>query len=299
LGEKAEPGHPHAGAPLQLIRRAAQKLAAAGIEAPRLTAERLLAHLLDTDRSSLYRDARPLPGATVAEFTRLVARRCRHEPLQHLVGKTEFWSLTILCDKRALIPRPETELSVRAALDFIADIPAPVVYDVATGTGCIAIALARERPDARIFASDISTDALELAAENLRLHGLLNRVRLLHGDLGQAFFETTLAPPADLVVCNPPYVAEAEIPTLQPEVRDHDPHPALCAGQDGLLFHRRLVRELPPLLKRNGGLVLELGDGQARDVCVLARDSGWHSVHLIKDAACIDRVLVARRIYHG
>ena len=299
LDEKAEPGHLKASSPLQLIRRAAHRLRSAGIEAPQLTAERLLAHLLETERSSLYRDPRPLSPLTTAKFAEFVARRCRREPLQHLVGKTEFWSLTILCDERALIPRPETELCVRAALDFIADVATPVVYDVATGTGCVAIALAHERPDARIFASDISADALALAGENLRLHGLQKQIRLLQGDLGQAFPETTLASPADLVVCNPPYVAEAEIPTLQPEVRDHDPHPALCAGPDGLLFYRRLLREFPSLLRRNGGLVLELGEGQARDVCDLARDSGWHSVQLIKDAARIDRVLVANRIYHG
>lgn len=290
---------PHAHSPLELVRGAAKALQLAGVDAPRRCAEKLLAHVLCADRAALYRNPAPVPPAATGQFHALVARRVNREPLQHLLGETEFWSLTIRCDRRALIPRPETELCVRAALDFLRGLQRPVVCDIGTGSGCIAVALAHERPDARVFASDISPEALALAAENLRRHGLQGRVTLLAGDLAQPFFDAPLALQADLVVCNPPYVAVEEIPTLQPEVRNHDPHPALCAGQDGLLFYRRLLAEFPPLLKRNGGLVIELGDGQAEAVCRLARDAGWQPTELIKDAASITRVLTAKRIDDG
>ena len=285
--------------PLDLVRRAAKRLEARHIEAPRLCAEHLLAHVLKRDRSALYRNRDPVSRESADRFNTLIERRLAHEPLQHLTGRTEFWSLPIRCDRRALIPRPETELCVRAVLDLLKDHARPVVADIGTGTGCIAIALAHELPAARILASDVSSEALALARENVRENGFAERIELLLGDLAEPFLEAGLATSLDVVVCNPPYVAEAEISTLQPEVRNHDPHPSLCGGTDGLLYYDRLFKELTPLVKRGGGLVLEMGDCQAERVRRLARNTAWQISRTTRDAADIDRVCVAKRIDNG
>ena len=258
--------------PLDWIRLATGVLQNGGVDAPRACAESLLAHALNADRTALYRLPRePLAPEAARAFLAALTRRLRHEPLQHIIGRTEFWSQTIRCDKRALVPRPETELAVEAALDCIRGVAEPVAADIGTGTGCVAMAIALERPDARVYAGDISPDALDLARENLRRANLADRVTVLQGDLAQPFMDAALAGHVHVVVCNPPYVANDEIPTLQAEVRDFDPRLALAGGADGLDFYRRLFIEAAPLLAVDGGMVLELGDGQAESVRDLAR----------------------------
>jgi len=286
--------------PLELVRQATVLFRRRGIDAPRLCAERLLAHVLNLERKDLYiRREAAVPVEATALFAELVRRRLEHEPLQYLLGHTEFWSLKILCDRRAFIPRPETEHCVEAALELARRHSHPAAADLGTGTGCIIAALATELPGADLFASDISQGALALARENLQRLGLADRVTLLEGDLARPFLDAGLAGSLDIVVCNPPYVAEADLGALQPEVRLFEPHSALRAGADGLCLYRRLLAEVPPLLKPGGALVLEIGDGQSEAIRRLANRTGWDTKGIKRDHARIERVVTLTRTRHG
>ncbi|MGO8703974.1 MAG: peptide chain release factor N(5)-glutamine methyltransferase [Candidatus Brocadiia bacterium] len=282
----------------ELLRAGAARLRGAGVDAPRLCAEMLMAHLLVTDRAALCRASKEkLSMDQAARYEALLARRLAREPVQHIVGRTEFWSLDILCDPSALIPRPETEVLVETALGVLKNIAAPAIADIGTGTGCIAIALAAELPGARLYASDFSRSALELAARNLAAHGLTQRVQLLEGDLAEPFLKHGLAGRLDAIVCNPPYVAESEKATLQPEVRDYEPEAALYGGGDGLQVLARLLAETAPLLKPGGHLIVEIAQGQAPAVRGLAEKSAgvWRMIRTIADPAGIERVLLIQK----
>ena len=289
-------GLPATGHTLELIHAAASRLAADAIDAPRLCAELLLAHALSCERIDLYTHFdRPVPEIAVARLERLLERRIAREPLQHILGVTEFWSLSIPCSAAAFIPRPETELVVQAAVQALSGNRRPHIADIGTGTGCIALALAHELKDARIVASDISTAAFRVAEENVRLHGLAKRVTLLEGDLAAPFLDRGMRQCFDAVVCNPPYVAEAEQDGLQPEVRDFDPPVALFAGADGLDVLRRLLREAPAMLREDGFLIMELGDGQAGPVREMMQQARWRNLQTMEDGTRVERVVIARR----
>ncbi len=267
------------------------------IDAPRLTAEILLAHVLDCARIDLYtRFETPLPSDKVDAYRDLVRRRAAHEPIQHLTGRTEFWSQEIKCDRRAMIPRPETELIVEATVNLLHGESAPAIAEIGTGTGCIAVALGLQLPEASVVASDISADALALASENLAAHGLADRVLLLEGDLAAPFLKRGRAVPFNALVSNPPYVTDAEMSDLMPEVRCHDPETALRAGPDGLDLIRRLVADAPALLKSGGFLIMEIGHDQADAVRGLLVATGrWELQTILRDGAGIERTVVARR----
>ena len=282
----------------ELLRAGAARLRAADVDAPRICAEMLMAHLLESDRVALLRRSKDrLSLDETARYEELLARRAAREPVQHIVGHTEFWSLNILCDPSALIPRPETEVVVETALGILRNSVAPAIADIGTGTGCIAIALATELPGARLYASDISRDALELAARNLTAHGLTQRVQRFEGDMAEPFLRHGLAGRLDAIVCNPPYVAESDKPTLQPEVRDHEPETALYGGRDGLRVVARLLAETGPLLKPAGYLVMEIAQGQAPAVRELAeqRRGSWRVIRTVADPAGIERVLLIQK----
>ena len=300
MTERRAAEEPRTWRPLDLIRVTVAYLETRSVDAPRLCAEKLLARALGCERIDLYTGFdKEVPSDALGRFRELVRRRGAREPIQHLIGQTEFWSLPIRCDARALVPRPETELLVRTTITLLQGRDAPLIADIGTGTGCIAFALARELKNARIVASDISADALALAAENLRLHEFDGRVSLIEGDLVAPFLEREWAGAFDIVLSNPPYVAAADISRLQPEVRDHDPHIALFGGADGLDVTRRLLAEVPPLLRSDGFLLLELGDGQADPVREGMGTSGWRVVQTIADGAGIERVIVAQRETDG
>ncbi len=298
----------------ELLRAGAIRLRAADVDAPRVCAEMLMAHVFGGDRVALIRRSKDrLIRDDAARYEELLARRVAREPVQHIVRYTEFWSLNILCDASALIPRPETEVVVETGLSLLKDRAAPMIADIGTGTGCIAIALATELPGARFCASDISYEALDLAARNLADHGLEHRVQLLEGDLAEPFLKRGLAGKFDAIVCNPPYVAESEKASLQPEVRDFDPEIALYGGRDGLRVIARLLAEAGPLLKPAGHLIMEIGQGQAPAIRELAeklptgpstnaqgrpelsRRGGWRVIRTIADPAGIERVLLMQK----
>ena len=271
------------------LREAAERLAAAGVGDPRAEAQRLLAWVLHTDRGGvLVRRREPLPAAQGAAFSSLVERRCSREPAAYVTGTELFCGLELAVDRRVLVPRPETEDLVAAVLALPPAQGARVV-DLGTGSGCIAIALGHARPDLRLMALDRSAPALEVARENADRHGV--SLELARGDFAD--------PPrhwrADVVVSNPPYVAEAEWAALEPEVRDHEPRAALVPGPTGLEAYAQLVPAARRLLAGGGFLALELGWHSAGPVVDLVRAAGFVRTRVLPDLAGIARVLIAHR----
>jgi release factor glutamine methyltransferase len=271
------------------LAEAAASLAAAGVREPRADAEVLLAHVLGTTRPALVAHGpTALDATSAARFETLVARRARRTPVWQILGRREFWSLDVDVDARVLTPRPETEMLVELAVRLA---PAGgVVVDAGTGSGAIAVAVARERPDLRVLAIDVDRSALAVAARNRR--------RLAPGvALVRASWLSACAPASvDVVVANPPYVPDAVLETLDPEVRDHEPVRALAGGVDGLRETRRLVAAAADVLVPGGWLVVEIGDGQAAPARALCAGPAWWPEPVVHaDLAGTPRCLVARR----
>ena len=258
-----------------------------GVPEPRADAEVLLAHVLGIERAGVIAAARrPFAAAAAARLEGLLARRATREPVAYLTGQREFWSLPIAVDRRVLIPRPETELLVEMACRLAA--AARCVLDCGTGSGAVAAALARELPGARVWASDHDLGALAVARANLRR--LAPDAGLVCGDWVAPFRAGGL----DLIVCNPPYVAEREFVRLAPEVREHEPRQALVAGPDGLDTLRVVVDRAPEALAAGGWLCVEMGAGQAETVAGWVRaDARYGRLTVERDIAGIERVLAA------
>ena len=270
--------------PTEVLARATRYLERHGVDAPRATAEVLLADLLGTDRAGLYTRAQGLSAAQARDFGRALCRRCDGVPLQHLTGEQGFRTLVLEVRPGVFVPRPETEVVVEAALDAIAQVADAAVIDVGTGTGAIALSIAAERPDARVVAVDVSSAAAELARANAERLGLA--VEVLEGDL-LGPLPAALRGRLDLVVSNPPYVREHEIDSLPRDVLA-DPRTALV-GDLGLT--QRLAREAREALRPGGTLVLEIGGDQADEVRGVL--DGFPSVRVLPDLAGRDRVVVA------
>jgi release factor glutamine methyltransferase len=276
----------------EILRRAAERLAAAAVPDAAWQAELLLRHATGWDRAALLsRGREALPPPAESRFDALVAERASRRPLQHLTGTQAFWRHEFLVTPATLIPRPETEVLVEAALERLRGRSGPAVVDVGTGSGCIALSLAAERPDAAVHGTDVSAAALEVAAENARRLRLRERVRFHHGDL--------LAPLAgtgrilDLVVSNPPYVDPAELPSLQPEVRDHEPRQALLAPDAPYGIYRRLAADAAPLLRPGACLAVEVGRGMAAEVAGIFAANGYETLEIRRDLQGIERVVIA------
>jgi len=277
----------------QVRRDAADQLRAAGIVTPELDATVLLGHVLGVDRAWLYAhgDA-PLASELATRYRALIARRIRGEPVAYLIGRREFMGLPFTVTPAVLIPRPETELLVEVALREaqarLARSEMPLVADIGTGSGAIAIALAAHEPRLPlIYATDISADALAVAERNARDLGVADRVRFLHGNL--------LAPlpePVDLLLANLPYVAPGEACRLPPDVRDYEPHVALFGPEDGLGIIRQLLEAAPPFLRAGAMILLELGYEQRAPLVALARRYfPQGTIRVLADYAGWDRVL--------
>ena len=278
----------------EILDEGCRQLKDAGIANPHLAAEVMLRFLLGLRRVDIYlKGTMPVPPDTEREYFLMIDRKLRHEPLQYIIGETEWFGLKIKCCPSALVPRPETEIVVERALELIADREEPLVADIGTGTGCLAIAIALSRTDARVVATDISSDALSLARENVTCHGVEARVTLRQGDL----FEP-LGPDAvfDLIISNPPYVLESEYFSLMAEVREHEPRMALVAGEDGLAVIRPLISGAHLHLKSGGLLAFEIGEQQAADARRLVADCGMYDLlDTIIDYNDKSRGIVARK----
>jgi release factor glutamine methyltransferase len=265
------------------------------LDSPRLCAEILLAHVVGCERLRLYMDPdRPASPAERDTLRDLVKRALGHEPIQYLTGEARFFGLDLNADRRALIPRPATETIVEFVLqaERTAERDRPVrLADVCTGSGCIAVALATNLPDAEIVATDLSPDALALASENAERHAVSDRIDLREGDL----LDPVAGPgePAfDWILANPPYIPDHEWDAVEPNVKDHEPHTALRASPDGLTLVRPLIERARPLLAEGGSAMIELAACTARQAADHARDHGWPDPRILKDHEDYDRVLL-------
>jgi release factor glutamine methyltransferase len=272
--------------PLAAVHDVERELREAGVPSPRVDSEHLVAHVLGLTRSGLYSSDRLLSEDDCARLGELVTRRRAREPLAYILGEWGFRRLVLNVDRRALVPRPETEVVVERCLVHLEGIAEPRILDVGTGSGAIALALADEDPDARVVAVDVSEEALALAHENLGRAAVDGRVELRRGDLLAG-----VDGPFDLVVSNPPYVPAAEYDSLQPEIRLYEPYGALVG--DGVW--EQIAREARRVLPPGGWLVLECGDGQAAEVSAGLESLGYENVLATPDLAARDRVVEGRR----
>lgn len=262
-----------------------------GIDTARLDAELIISDALGVDRVRLYTDHdKPLLPDELTVIREGVRRRARREPVAYITGRRGFWSLDLHVDSRVLIPRPDTERLVELALDRLKGVEAPQIADIGTGSGCIALALAAERPDAAVVAVDRSADALAVARENAAALSLEN-VRFVEGDLLEP-----VSGPLDLVASNPPYIPSAEVDRLMPDVRQFEPRGALDGGPDGLDVIRRLVPAAAERLKPGGRLLFEIGHDQGDDARALVEaDPRFAEVAVHQDYGGRDRVVEALR----
>ena len=277
---------------------AIQQLTVAGVDTPRLDAQLLLAWTLKARREDLIcAPERILTERELLIFRKAVSLRTLRRPLPYITGEQWFYGRAFKINRAVLIPRPETEGLVEAALLACAHVPTPRIADIGTGSGCIAVTLACELPHAQIWATDISHDALTLARKNAARHSVTPRICFLPGDMLSPLPQDVKF---DAIVSNPPYITERELVTLQPEVRDYEPTLALsgepgATGPRGDSLHMRILRDAHALLAPGGWVLLEVGQGQADAVSDMARALGYDTVDTVPDLAGIARIVRAWR----
>jgi release factor glutamine methyltransferase len=282
----------------KLLNWVAEYLKGKGVDSPRLSAEILLSCVLGLKRIELYTQFDRI--VTEEKLTRLhdlVERSGKHEPIAYLAGKTEFYSLELDITADCMIPRPETELLVERAIEFLRTRSGrQFVCDLCTGSGCIAVAIARNYPNCRIIATDICDAALSVAAKNVEMYGLEERVKLLCGDLFDPIMPQLDVEKFDLIVCNPPYVSAAEFEKLDKNVKDYEPKLALFAGDDGLDIYRRIIERIGAFLKSDAAVMLEIGYNQREAVRQLLEQAGCFSgIAVEKDHCDNDRIAIAKK----
>jgi release factor glutamine methyltransferase len=277
-----------AGSVREALDAAVAALAAAGVQTPRLDAELLLGEATGRDRAALAADPESgVEAGSARAFGAMVRRRVAREPVAYILGRKGFRRIELAVDRRALIPRPETELLVELALEL----GPRRVLDAGTGSGAIALAIADELPEAELVATDTSLDALALAASNRERLGLGPRVRLTHGPLPPPSEQA----PFDLVLANLPYVSEAEWPRLEPEITGFEPREALVAGPTGLERIEELLAAIALGELEARSIGLEVGAGQAGEVAGLTRRAGFERVRMLADLAGVERVVAGER----
>jgi len=294
------------------LKRAAAYLRGKGVPTPRLDADLLLAYVLGVRREDLYmHPERPLGGGECEEFRRVLEKRGRRIPLAYITGHKEFMSLDFIVNEKVLVPRPDTEVLVETVIHRIRRMaaffnrgregpgaqeiapPTLLIADIGTGSGAIAVSLAKFVPEVTVFATDISGEALEVARANARRHGVADRVILLEGDCLDPLREQGLQGKLHAIASNPPYLSRALIDLLQREI-GYEPGLALFAGSEGLEFYERLLKDAPSFLKPEGFTAFEVGDEQAEEVSRMAREiGGFRCVEVIPDYSGRPRVVVA------
>lgn len=279
----------------EAIAEGARLLREAGVDEDRRTASALLGHALYVDRAQLIiRSNEEIDQSRFEEFSDFIHRRAAGEPLQHITGRQEFYGLDFAVNRDVLIPRPETEFLVERVIALSRNLSAPLIVDVGTGSGCIAVALALNIADARIIATDISPAAIEAARLNARRHKVEEKIEFLEGDL--------LAPLAgregaiDILASNPPYVPLSRPDMVQREVRDWEPEVALFGGEEGIDFYGRLLRESLPFVKTGGWLVCEIGYNQLEAISEMIDPRAWNLVEVTEDLRGIPRTLTIKKV---
>jgi release factor glutamine methyltransferase len=273
-----------------VLRAAIDRLTAAHVPSPRMNAEVLLMFILGCDRAYLYaHPERELTDDEFARFDEALAQRARGVPAQYITGHQEFWGMDFIVSPAVLIPRPETEHVIETILPLAHHLPGPRIVDVGTGSGCIAVVLAKELPRAEVHAVDISAESMEIARANAARHQLENRIQFHQGDLLAGFEPEAF----DFIVSNPPYVGESEADQVQLEVRKFEPRHAVFAGPSGLEVIERLVQQARGVLRPGGWLVMEISGTIAAGVEELLRN--WTRARLTDDLQGIPRVASAQR----
>lgn len=283
---------------IDIIKWGTGYLAEKGFDEARLTVELLLGETLGVKRFDLYvKHDQPLKKSELDKFKVLLKRRLSHEPVQYILGKTNFYSIEIKVDKRALIPRPETEILAEAVIEhcrtFLSQKDVVRVLDVGTGSGCLAIAVAKFVKNSSVVAIDKSAAAIELAKENARGTGTEEKITFVQSDflkLESNVFETGF----DVIISNPPYIPENELASLAQDIRDFEPVDALSDGRDGMIFFRRISEAAPRLLRDGGWVFVETADGQAKEVARIFSENGGTDLLVKKDLSNIERVVRSR-----
>ena len=286
---------------LDKLKEAGKLLGKSGIEDSGREAELIISYCLGIDRLTLYRDNPWITKDIISKIDGFLQRRIKREPLQYILGHTEFHGLKIRIGSGVLIPRPETELLAEEAKKIISNFKFQIsnfkFLDLCTGSGCLALALAREFPEAKVYGTDTSEIAIGYAKENAKLNGI-NNVAFLKGNLFEPIAELVTRYASritfDLIVSNPPYIRRNDIKSLQPEIKDWEPLEAINGGEDGLDYYRAIIPEAKSYLKEDSCLILEIGAGQAGAVRKIAEDAGFINISLIKDYAGIDRILITK-----
>jgi len=284
-----------------ILKWAIATLKEAEIDSPSINADTLLSFVLSCDRTKLYTNPDEIiSDADISRYKDLINERIRHVPLQYITHRVEFMSLDFVVDERVLIPRPETEILVETVLKNEHDKQYSkrkiTIMDIGTGSGNIAVSLAKNLSNVEIYASDISQEALEIAKTNAQEHKVVDNIHLLHGDLFSAFVGYAEKEHIDFIVSNPPYVSESEWKNLEPELRDHEPRVALVAGKDGLCFYKQIIKEATDWLMPDGYLIIEIGETQANTIIkLMEREGHYEDFEIIKDLQGKERVISARR----
>lgn len=279
------------------IRWAVEELSTIDISEPWREAELLLIHVLGISRKDLLVNLdRLLSHEEVEIFKNYILRRKDREPLQYIVEKVEFRGLLFKVNRNVLIPRPETELLVEELLKSIKEKPGKVI-DLCTGSGCIAISIAKEITGCHIYAVDISEGAIDVAKENAEIHGVKGRIEFFVGDLFGPLDTLGLDGGIDLIVTNPPYISGRDMESLSPEIKKYEPMIAIYGGRDGLNFYRRIIQDAYRYLIPGGLLMMEIGYGQAANIKYLfEKHGGYEDITIIHDLAGIERIMKARSV---
>jgi len=278
-----------------LLEYATKRLSTAGVDSARLDAELLLAHAANVTREQIFSESIRVNEALRERFEELVGLRVSRMPLAYIVGRREFYSLQFNLSLEVLIPRPETEAVVEAALDSLSLRSAAKVLDLGTGSGAIGLAITANSLNIELTATDVSIKALELARRNSIRLGLDARVEFRLADCWEILDKGNLLGRYDLIVANPPYIPDAEIASLAPEIRSYEPRLALAGGPDGLNFYRRIAVGAGDHLTHGGAIIVEVGEDQAKEVAAIFRASALDDIAILNDLAGIQRVVVARR----
>ena len=280
--------------PGSLISDGIARLLAAGVENPRLDAEAMLAAACRSSRVEVISGLAKIDATAREHYASMLERRIRREPLAYILGHKEFYSLDLVVTPTVLIPRPETEMVVSAALEFLHCNPSATVCDVGTGSGAIALAIAANMPRAGLTATDILEDALAIARHNADRLQLASRIRFR---LANCFEPIESADPLgrfDLIVSNPPYIPDAQIAELAPEIRHFEPRISLAGGADGLEYYRRIAQAVPEHLEKNGCIIVEIGADQSDSITEIMRNRGATGIRVNPDLAGLPRVLIAQ-----